>query len=254
MQVAHLAGAWVETAEMAELSFMLPMDGTCNTVWNVYNGNTINKQEVSQMKTKLALLSLILLAACGGGSDSSAAPVSKTDQATQQEQAPAQQPEQPQQKEEEKVEEKKDPSIDYFEYLDPYSDTYKPPYEVPSWDHEPRRDGDTYPSLSLQKFINLGIVRIINENKMVEGALAADLKAEMADMTFDKAMQHYVGQCQGEKDRTYVAPAEDEIYNATCVGIGYAYWALVHGTEGTKGNPYQCVNKGHCGYIFDWYK
>ena len=115
-------------------------------------------------------------------------------------------------------------------------------------------DGDTYPSLSIQKYINLGIVRIINENKMVEGALAADLKAEMADMTFDKAMQHYVGQCQNEKDGTYVAPEEDEIYNATCVGIGYAYWALVHGTEGTKGNPYQCVNKGHCGYIFDWYK
>ena len=152
------------------------------------------------------------------------------------------------------MEEKKDPSIDYFEYLDPYSDTFKPPYEVPSWEHEPRREGDTYPSLSLQKYINLGIVRIINENKMVEGALAADLKAEMADMTFDRAMQRYVGQCQNEKDGTYVAPEEDEIYNATCVGIGYAYWALVRGTEGTKGNPYQCVNKGHCGYIFDWYK
>lgn len=205
------------------------------------------------MKTKVALLSLILLAACGSGSDSSASPVSKTDQVAQQEQAPAQPPEQPQEKEE-KMEEKKDPSIDYFEYLDPYSDTYKPPYEVPSWEHESRRDGDTYPSLSIQKFINLGIVRIINENKMTEGALAADLKAEMADMTFDMAMQHYVGQCQNEKDGTYVAPEEDEIYNATCVGIGYAYWALVHGTEGTKGNPYQCVNKGHCGYIFDWYK
>lgn len=207
------------------------------------------------MKTKVALFSLILLAACGGGSDSSAAPTTKTDQVAQQEQPqPQPQQEQPQQKEEEKVEEKKDPSIDYFEYLDPYSDTYEPPYEVPSWSHEPRRDGDTNPSLSIQKFINLGIVRIINENKMVEGALAADLKAEMAGMSFDKAMQHYVGQCQGEKDGTYVAPAEDEIYNATCVGIGYAYWALVHGTEGTKGNPYQCVNKGHCGYIFDWYK
>lgn len=109
------------------------------------------------MKTKVALLSLILLAACGGGSDSSAAP--KTDQVAQQEQ---QQP-----KEEEKVEKKKDPSIDYFEYLDPYSDTYKLLYEVPSWEHEPRRDGDTYPSLSLQKFINLGIVSIIKENKMV---------------------------------------------------------------------------------------
>lgn len=229
------------------------MIGTSNTVCNVYNGNTINKQGVSQMKTKLALLSLILLAACGGGSDSSAAPVSKTDQATQQDQAPAQAPEQSQEKEE-KVGEKKDPSIDYFEYLDPYSDTYKPPYEIPLWDHEPRRDGDTYPSPSLQKFINLGIVRIINENKMVEGALAADLKAEMADVTFDRAMQRYVGQCQNEKDGTYVAPEEDEIYNATCVGIGYAYWALVHGTEGTRGNPYQCVNKGHCGYIFDWYK
>lgn len=206
------------------------------------------------MKTKVAFLSLILLAACGGGSDSSASPVSKTDQVAQQEQAPAQPPEQPQPKEEEKMEEKKDPSIDYFEYLDPYSDTFKPPYEVPSWEHEPRREGDTYPSLSLQKYINLGIVRIINENKMVEGALAADLKAEMADMTFDRAMQRYVGQCQNEKDGTYVAPEEDEIYNATCVGIGYAYWALVRGTEGTKGNPYQCVNKGHCGYIFDWYK
>lgn len=203
------------------------------------------------MKTKLALFSLILLAACGGGSDSSAASAPKTDQVAQQEQ-PQQEQQQP--KEEEKMEEKKDLSIDYFEYLDPYSDTYKPPYEVPSWDHEPRRDGDTYPSISLQKFINLGIVRIINENKMVEDALAADLKAEMAGVSFDKAMQHYVGQCQGEKDQTYVAPAEDEIYNAMCVGIGYAYWALVHSTEGTKGNPYQCVNKGHCGYIFDWYK
>ena len=212
------------------------------------------------MKTKVALLSLILLAACGGGSDSSAAPVSKTDQSTQQEQpqtqpapqeqAPAPQPEQQQKK----PEEQKDQTLDYAEYLDPYSDTYKPPYEVPSWDHEPRREGDTNPSEPLQKYINLGIVRIINENKMVEGALAADLKAEMADMSFDKAMQHYVGQCQNEKDGTYVAPEEDEIYNATCVGIGYAYWALVHGTEGTKGNPYQCVNKGHCGYIFDWYK
>lgn len=204
------------------------------------------------MKTKVALLSLILLAACGSGSDSSAATAPKTDQVAQQEQQPQQEQQQP--KEEEKMEGEKDPSIDYFEYLDPYSDTYEPPYEVPSWDHEPRRDGDTYPSLSLQKFINLGIVRIINENKKVEGALAADLKAEMAGMSFDKAMQHYVSQCQGEKDQTYVAPAEDEIYNATCVGIGYAYWALVHGTEGTKGNPYQCVNKGHCGYIFDWYK
>ena len=195
------------------------------------------------MKTKVALLSMILLAACGGGSDSSAAPSPKTGQVAQQEQPQQEQPqqEQPQQKEEEKVEEKKDPSIEYFEYLDPYSDTYEPPYEVPSWDHEPRRVGDTYPSLSIQKFINLGIVRIINENKMVEGALAADLKAEMAGMSFDK-------------DQTYVAPAEDEIYNAMCVGIGYAYWALVHGTEGTKGNPYQCVNKGYCGYIFDWYK
>lgn len=206
------------------------------------------------MKTKLALLSLIFLAACGGGSDSSASPVSKTDQVAQQEQPQPQQEQQHPKEEEEKVEEKKDPSIDYFEYLDPYSDTYKPPYEVPSWKHEPRRDGDTYPSLSLQKFINLGIVRIINENKMVEGALAADLKAEMADLTFDMAMQRYVGKCQNEKDGTYVAPKEDEIYNATCVGIGYAYWALVHSTEGTKGNPYQCVNKGHCGYIFDWYK
>ena len=81
------------------------------------------------MKTKLALLSLILLAACGGGSDSSAATASKTDQVAQ-----PQQPQQPQPKEEEKMEEKKDQSIDYFEYLDPYSDTYKPPYEVPSWD------------------------------------------------------------------------------------------------------------------------
>lgn len=208
------------------------------------------------MKTKFALLSMILLAACGGGSDSSAAPVSKTDQTAQQEhpapqeQAPAPQPEQQQKK----PEEQKDQTLDYAEYLDPYSGTYKPPYEVPSWDHEPRREGDTYPSVTLQKYINLGIVRIINENKMVEGALAADLKAEMADMTFDRAMQRYVGQCQNEKDGTYVAPEEDEIYNATCVGIGYAYWALVHGTEGTKGNPYQCVNKGHCGYIFDWYK
>ena len=137
------------------------------------------------MKTKVAILSLILLAACGGGSDSSAAPAPKTDPVAQQEQP---QPQQEQPKEEEKMEEKKDPSIDYFEYLDLYSDTYKPPYEVPSWDHEPRRDGDTYPSLSLQKFINLGIVRIINENKMVEGALADVLKAEMADMTFDRAM------------------------------------------------------------------
>lgn len=201
------------------------------------------------MKTKVALISLILLAACGGGSDSLAA-ATKTDQVAQQEQ-PQQEQQQPK---EEKAEEKKGPPIDYFEYLDQYSDTYKPPYAVPSWSHEPRRDGDTYPSETLQKFINLGIDRIINENKMTEGALAADLKAEMADMSFDRAMQHYVGQCQNEKDGTYDAPAEDEIYNATCVGIGYAYWALVHGTEGTKGNPYQCVNKGRCGYIFDWYK
>ena len=204
------------------------------------------------MKTKLALLSLIILAACGGGSDSSAAPVSKTEQAAQPDQMHPAPQEQPQQKEE-KTEEK-DTTIDYAEYLDPYSETYQPPYEVPSWKHEPRRAGDVPPNPTLQKYINIGIVRIINENKMVEGALAEDLKAEMTDMSFDKAMQYYVGQCQDEKDRKYVVPDEDEIYNATCVGIGYAYWALVHGTEGTKGNPYQCVNMGHCGYMFDWYK
>ena len=208
------------------------------------------------MKTKLALLSLILLAACGGGSDSTAAPVSKTDPAPQQAQPqPQEQPqEQPQQKEEEKQEEQKDPTMDYFEYLDPNSGTYEPPFEVPSWEHEPRRKGDTKPSPGILKFINIGIVRIINENKMYEGALAVDLKEEMGDMSFDMAMQHYVGQCQGEKDQTNVPQDDETIYNAMCVGIGYAYWALVHGTEGTKGNPYQCVNKGHCGYMFDWYK
>lgn len=227
------------------------MGGACNPTWNVYNGNIINKHDVPQMKTKLALFSLILLGACGCGSDSSASPVSKSDPAAQQAQPQPQG--QPQQKEE-KPEGQKDPSVDYFEYLDPNSDTHKPPFEVPSWKHEPRREGDTTPSGAILKFINIGIVRIINENKMVEGALAADLKEEMADMSFDVAMQRYVGQCQNEKDGTYVAPEEDEIYNATCVGMGYAYWALVHGTEGTKGNPYQCVNKGHCGYIFDWYK
>lgn len=178
-------------------------------------------------------------------------PAPQTDQVAQQEQ-PQQEQQQP--KEEEKMEEKKTHPLttsNTLTHIQTHTNC-RMKFRRGTTNHaEMATHTPLYPFRSLS---TLGLHASSTKTRWLKVLLAADLKAEMVGMSFDKAMQHYVGQCQGEKDQTYVAPAEDEIYNATCVGIGYAYWALVHGTEGTKGNPYQCVNKGHCGYIFDWYK
>ena len=154
---------------------------------------------------------------------------------------------------------KEEDSLGYLSYLDPnVGGWYQPEGDVPSWEHEERREGDTQPSDEVLKWINIGVVRSINENKMTMGDLAKHIAAEMEGMSFDRAMDKYAGECQNQDNfRGLDVEAYKEVvyqYIGACIGAAYGYWALVHGTEDTKGNPYQCVNNGFCGYMFDWYK
>ena len=152
----------------------------------------------------------------------------------------------------------KEDSLEYLPYLDPnVGGGYHPVGDTPSWEHEGRREGDTEPTDEFLKWVNIGVVRSINENKMTGGELVKQLAEEMEDMSFDRVMHKYAGECQNQDNFSGLGEEEKESeyqYLGACIGAAYGYWALVHGTEGTKGNPYQCVNRGFCGYIFDWYK
>lgn len=212
------------------------------------------------MKAKVAALSLILLAACGGGGTSQEptkapeADIVIPETPTTAEPSAAVESEQP--KEEQHPQ--KEDSLDYLPYLDPnVGGGYQPHGDSPSWEHEERRDGDAEPSDEILKWINIVVVRSINENKMMGGELVKQLAEEMKGMTFDRAMNKYADECQNQDNFSALSKEEKESeyqYLGACIGAAYGYWAMVHGTEETKGNPYQCVNKGFCGYIFDWYK
>lgn len=150
------------------------------------------------MKSKVAVLSLILLAACGGGGTSTEptkapeANIVIPETPTTAEPRAAVETEQP--KEEQHPQ--KEDSLDYLPYLDPnVGGGYQPHGDSPSWEHEERRDGDAEPSDEILKWINIGVVRSINENKMMGGELVKQLAEEMEGMTFDRAMNKYAGEC-----------------------------------------------------------
>lgn len=194
------------------------------------------------MKAKLAAMSLILLVACGGGgSDPEPTKAPEADTVIP---YAAVEPEQPK----EDQQPQKEDSMGYLPYLDPnVGGGYQPEGKSPSWNHEERREGDTEPSDELLKWINIGVVRSINENKMMMGELAKQLAVEMEGMSFDRAMDKYAGECQNQDNFRELGEEYKEVdyqYLGACIGAAYGYWALVHGTEETKGNPYQCVNRG----------
>lgn len=133
------------------------------------------------------------------------------------------------------------------DHLDPLSTVGGTPFEAPAAD-EPPVSGDE------EKYLNLGVARAVMEYRMVGESLKWGLADAMGNGV-DAWIKLETDRCIAERGDTFAELSEITWVQsqAMCIGQAYGYWALVNGTAGTEGSPRQCLEKGHCGYMFRQY-